>query len=178
MSNNSISHALEDYLKNRQSLDTGSAGLIVEVETNYNFLIIRGSSKDNEFLMHAEELFGQSLPLDFNIFNVGEHVMYWMSPNEWLVASQSDIKELIKEVDYAFLDGTFYQNGELGRDMSDIPHPFVKESMNLFSSLSAIDKRKIHFIHFNHTNPLLIKNSNQQNDVRNKGFKIAKLQMS
>jgi len=98
MSSNSISHALEDYLKNRQSLDAGSVGLTVEVETNYNFLIIRGSSKDNEFLMHAEELFGQSLPLDFNIFNVGEHVMYWMSPNEWLVASQSDIKGLIKNI--------------------------------------------------------------------------------
>ena len=98
MSSNSISHALEDYLKNRQSLDTGSVGLIVEVETNYNFLIIRGSSKDNEFLMHAEELFGQSLPLDFNLFNVGEHVMYWLSTNDWLVASQYDIKGLIKNI--------------------------------------------------------------------------------
>ncbi len=98
MSINSISHALEDYLNNRQSADTSSAGVIVEVETNYNFLIIRGSSKDNEFLMHAEELFGQSLPLDFNIFNVGEHTMYWMSPNEWLVSSKSDIKRFIKTI--------------------------------------------------------------------------------
>ena len=47
-----------------------------------------------------------------------------------------DIVKLIKEVDYAFLDGTFYKNGELGRDMSEIPHPFVAESMELFSSLS------------------------------------------
>ena len=98
MSINSISHALEDYLNNRQSADRSSAGVIVEVETNYNFLIIRGSSKDNEFLMHAEELFGQSLPLDFNVFNVGEHTMYWMSPNEWLVSSKSDIKRFIKTI--------------------------------------------------------------------------------
>ena len=33
---------------------------------------------------------------------------------------QQDIKQLIKEIDYAFIDGTFYQDGELDRDMSQI----------------------------------------------------------
>ena len=46
--------------------------------------------------------------------------------------------------------------------------------MSLFSSLSKMDKRKIHFIHFNHTNPLLIKNSKEQKTVTSKGFGIAK----
>ena len=89
---------------------------------------------------------------------------------DWTV----DIVELIKTVDYALLDATFYKNGELGRDMSEIPHPFVTESMQLFSGLSTLDKNKIHFIHFNHTNPLLIKNSSEQKNVLNKGFRIAK----
>ena len=84
-----------------------------------------------------------------------------------------DINEMIKGVDYAFLDATFYQDGELERDMSAIPHPFVKESMELFSSLSKIDKQKVFFIHFNHTNPLLIEDSDAHNNVKNKGFKIA-----
>ena len=44
------------------------------------------------------------------------------------------------------------------RDISKIPHPFISESINLFSKLSKIDKQKIHFIHFNHTNPVLSKN--------------------
>ena len=39
--------------------------------------------------------------------------------------------------------------------MSEIPHPFVAESMDLFSELGKADKSKIHFIHFNHSNPLL-----------------------
>ena len=90
--------------------------------------------------------------------------------NAWGV----DIAELIKTVDYAFLDGTFYATGELGRDMSTIPHPFVKESMKLFSSLSKNDKQKVHFIHFNHTNPLFIINSEAQYEVKNNGFNIAK----
>ena len=84
------------------------------------------------------------------------------------------ITELIKKVNYAFLDATFYKNGELKRDMSEIPHPFVEESMRLFSKLSENDKEKIHFIHFNHTNPLLQEGNNAQKEVLKKGFNLAK----
>jgi pyrroloquinoline quinone biosynthesis protein B len=87
---------------------------------------------------------------------------------------ETNICELIQKVDYAFLDATFYKNGELKRDMSEIPHPFVEESMALFSTLSDTDKQKVHFIHFNHTNPLLIEGSTAQKEVLKKGFNIAK----
>jgi pyrroloquinoline quinone biosynthesis protein B len=87
---------------------------------------------------------------------------------------ETNIIELIKKVDYAFLDATFYKNGELKRDMSEIPHPFAEESMALFSTLSDSDKQKVHFIHFNHTNPLLIEGSTAQKEVLKKGFNIAK----
>jgi pyrroloquinoline quinone biosynthesis protein B len=87
---------------------------------------------------------------------------------------KTDITELIKKVDYAFLDATFYKNGELKRDMSEIPHPFVEESMELFSELPENDKQKVHFIHFNHTNPLLIEGSTAQKEVLKKGFNLAK----
>ena len=84
------------------------------------------------------------------------------------------ITELIKQVDYAFLDATFYKNGELKRDMSKIPHPLVEESMALFSELSKKDKKKIYFIHFNHTNPLLREESKAQKEVVKKGFNFSK----
>ena len=84
-----------------------------------------------------------------------------------------DIVSLIKNVDYAFLDGTFYQEGELNRDMSMIPHPFVKESMGLFNHLSKDNKKKIFFTHLNHTNPLLIKGSEEQLEVLNNGYNFA-----
>jgi pyrroloquinoline quinone biosynthesis protein B len=87
---------------------------------------------------------------------------------------ETNITELIKKVDYAFLDATFYKNGELKRDISEIPHPFVKESMGLFSDLTETDKQKVHFIHFNHTNPLLIEGSTAQKEVLKKGFNLAK----
>lgn len=91
--------------------------------------------------------------------------------NKW----NRNIKEEIRKVDYAFLDGTFFENGELpGRDMNQIPHPFVEESMQLFADLSKEEKSKIHFIHFNHTNPLLQEGSPAQQKVETAGFKIAK----
>ena len=60
------------------------------------------------------------------------------------------------------MDATFYKKGELKRDMSDMSDPFVEESMGLFSDLTETDKQKVYFIHFNHTNMLLIKGSTAQ----------------
>ena len=88
---------------------------------------------------------------------------------------EKDIRAEIKKVDYAFLDGTFYQNGELpNRDMSQIPHPFIEESMNLFSDLEELERKKVHFIHLNHTNPLLRKNTKEYRDFESSGFNLAK----
>ena len=88
---------------------------------------------------------------------------------------ETSIEELIKKVDYAFLDATFYDGSELpNRDMNAIPHPFVVESMDRFSGLSPEDKKKVYFIHFNHTNPLLNENSTAVKTVQANGFKIAR----
>lgn len=85
-----------------------------------------------------------------------------------------NIAEQVKLVDFALLDATFFANGELpGRDMSEVPHPFVEESMQLLSHLSRQNKAKVIFIHFNHSNPLLIKNSHAQQQVLKNGFKFA-----
>lgn len=87
---------------------------------------------------------------------------------------KGDLKELIKRVDYAFLDATFYKNGEIpNRDMSEIPHPFVEETIELLKDLPAKDKAKVIFIHFNHTNPLIKKNSTERRETLRKGFRAA-----
>ena len=83
------------------------------------------------------------------------------------------IQNSIKDVDLALLDGTFYKNGEIvGRDMSEIPHPFVEESIILFSDFTLADKRKVKFIHFNHTNPMM-RNTKERKEVERLGFTIA-----
>jgi len=84
------------------------------------------------------------------------------------------IVDLINSVDYAFIDATFYDEKEINyRDISEIPHPFVIESMKLFEGFSKEEKSKIYFIHLNHTNPLLDNNSSEYKDLISKGYNVA-----
>jgi pyrroloquinoline quinone biosynthesis protein B len=91
---------------------------------------------------------------------------------------RTDIVSLIKEVDHALIDGTFFSAAEVGnRNIAEIPHPLVQESMQLFASLPAKEKEKVIFIHFNHTNPLLNKDSDEVKILKRKGFKIAAINL-
>ncbi len=93
--------------------------------------------------------------------------------NKWNLWDRSIIDE-VRNVDYAFIDATFFDGDELpGRDMSEIPHPFVVESMGLFESLPEAEKRKIWFIHMNHSNPLLDPGSTAYLTVTGAGFNVA-----
>ena len=85
-----------------------------------------------------------------------------------------DVRDIIRDVDYALLDGSFFADGELpGRDMSAIKHPFVSESMELFEGLTDDEKARVIFIHFNHSNPLLIDDSEERALVEKQGFRVA-----
>ncbi|OSZ82887.1 pyrroloquinoline quinone biosynthesis protein PqqB [Chitinophagaceae bacterium IBVUCB1] len=80
----------------------------------------------------------------------------------------------VKAVDFAFIDATFYNEAELpGKRMEEVPHPFVSETMQLFTNEADYVKSKIHFIHINHTNPLLWRKP-AEDSVRKQGFNIAK----
>lgn len=83
------------------------------------------------------------------------------------------IEDWISAVDYALLDGTFFGPGELpGRKMSEIPHPFIVESMKRFSTLPASERAKIFFTHLNHSNPAANPGSDEARQVREAGFSI------
>lgn len=88
---------------------------------------------------------------------------------------EMSLEDLLKEVDYAFLDATFYSEDELpGRDLAEIPHPTVRESMDLLDTLPGSEHSKVYFIHMNHTNPLLLENSPETKAVLEKGYNIAR----
>ncbi|QPH39303.1 MBL fold metallo-hydrolase [Pedobacter endophyticus] len=92
--------------------------------------------------------------------------------DKWSKWNKSVIDE-VKKVDIAFLDATFYTNTELGnRAITEVPHPLVSETMDLFQKENKEVKGKIFFIHFNHTNPLL-RDATQQKTVLQKGFNLA-----
>lgn len=93
--------------------------------------------------------------------------------NKWDLWNK-DIVDEVKKVDYAFLDATFFKDGEIDRPMSEIPHPFIEETVALFQNESVETKNKIIFIHFNHTNPILQPNSEERKLLEQKGFRAAK----
>jgi len=87
---------------------------------------------------------------------------------------ETGIEDVIARVDVAYVDGTFFENGEIpGRDMSEIPHPFIEESMKRFSSLPASERAKVRFIHLNHTNPALVPDSEARRRIEERGFRVA-----
>ena len=85
-----------------------------------------------------------------------------------------DIIEEVKKVDYAFLDASFFRDGEISRPMSEIPHPFTTETTSLFENESVQTKSKIYFIHFNHTNPAILDSHHLKDSIMNLGFNFAK----
>ncbi|WP_456866830.1 MBL fold metallo-hydrolase [Galbibacter sp. BG1] len=111
----------------------------------------------------------------YTIIGPEKSVLFIPDIDKWEKWEESII-EKVKQVDYAFLDATFFDAEEVNnRDVSEIPHPFVIESMSLFSDLKVSEKKKIHFIHFNHTNLLLNPESKQTKEVLQKGYKVARL---
>lgn len=84
------------------------------------------------------------------------------------------IESWIRRVDAAYLDGTFFADGEVpGRAMSEIPHPFIEESLERFSRLPLAERRKIRFIHLNRTNPALFPDSEAAKAIRDAGMRVA-----
>ncbi|MEN8247634.1 MAG: MBL fold metallo-hydrolase [Bacteroidota bacterium] len=109
----------------------------------------------------------------YKIMVNGKTVLFIPDIDKWQKWDRNIVKEVDK-VDYAFLDATFYDGDELpNRNMSEIPHPFVVETMDIFSSSSDSIKNKIYLIHFNHTNPLL-RNDEAYNKVILQGFNVAR----
>ena len=109
----------------------------------------------------------------YKIYGPNKTVLFIPDIDKWYLWEKSIIDE-IKQVDYALIDATFYDSKEVNyRDLSEIPHPFVIESMELFDSINYVEKNKIFFIHLNHTNPLLDKDSVQYKFVKGKGYNVA-----
>lgn len=123
---------------------------------------------------HRDEF---SETVGFVIESSKKKILFIPDIDKWEKWERNIINE-IEKVDIALLDGTFYANGELqGRDMSEVPHPFVEESMKMFAGLPDSVRSKIVFIHFNHTNPLLKKESTEKTKLKKAGYSVAEQEM-
>ena len=86
-----------------------------------------------------------------------------------------DLSQLTQEFDFLLIDATFYNSKEINRDISEIPHPLVTETIDLLNGLSIENRNKVYFIHMNHTNMMLDPDSELSKLITSKGFNIARL---
>lgn len=110
----------------------------------------------------------------FKIIGAKKSALYIPDIDKWKIWEKSIVKE-VKAVDYAFIDGTFYEDGEINRPIHEVPHPFISETVSLFKDEPVSVKEKIYFIHLNHTNPAHNKTSAQRIFVEKQGFHFATL---
>ncbi len=128
--------------------------------------------KVTPFLVPHRDEFSETV--GFIIHGPNKSALFLPDIDKWSRWNQS-IEKMIEAVDIAYLDGTFFENGEIpGRDMALIPHPFVSESIRRFSPLPATERKKIRFIHFNHTNPVLQAANAATRKINQAGMAIAK----
>ncbi|WP_103070821.1 MBL fold metallo-hydrolase [Aquimarina sediminis] len=92
--------------------------------------------------------------------------------NKWSLWEKNIVDE-VKKVDYAFIDATFFKEGEIPRPMAEVPHPFIEETIDLFKNESELVKSKVIFIHFNHSNPVLQKHYKGRTDLEQEGYRFA-----
>jgi len=57
--------------------------------------------------------------------------------------------------------------------MSEIPHPFVSESLARFAKLPESERRKVVFTHLNHTNPAALPGTPERRAIEAAGMRVA-----
>ena len=119
---------------------------------------------------HRDEF---SETVGYKIIGKNKSALFIPDIDKWDLWDKSIVDE-VKSVDYAFLDATFFSGEEINRSMSEIPHPFISETINLFKDELLEIKNKIYFIHFNHTNPVLNNKLHLKDSILKLGFNFAK----
>ena len=106
----------------------------------------------------------------------GVNLLFMPDHDSWAeTLGEASIREWLAtlEVDIALLDGTFWDAQELPhRDMSEVPHPTVTESLERLGERETEDP-DIRFIHLNHTNPLCNPDSSEVAELAASGWALA-----
>ena len=109
----------------------------------------------------------------FRIAGPNRSVLYIPDIDKW-ERWERPIETMLGDVNVAYLDGTFFDSDEVpNRDMAEIPHPLITETMHRLRSLPAAERAKVRFIHLNHTNPALQAGSAQRRMIEAAGFRVA-----
>lgn len=165
---------MESYLRNNGpwSQLVGNQNISLQALNNEQPISLTSNLSIIPFVVPHRDEYSETV--GFKIIGPNKKVLFIPDIDKWHKWETNIIDE-IKKVDYAFLDAGFFSEKEIdNRDISEIPHPSVLESMELFADLPSEEKNKVWFIHMNHTNPMLNPESEQSKLVLSKGYNIAR----
>jgi pyrroloquinoline quinone biosynthesis protein B len=137
---------------------------------NDSTIVLNNQLKVTPFLVPHRDEFSETV--GYKISGPKKTALFIPDIDKWHKWKRSIIEE-VKKVDYAFLDATFFNQKEVKRAMTEVPHPFIEETASLFKNESIETKNKVIFIHFNHTNPALLKESKEKSALEKLGFRFA-----
>ena len=123
------------------------------------------------FLVPHRDEFSETV--GYKIESSKKSVLFIPDIDKWSRWERNIIQQ-VKKVDYAFIDATFFDQKEVKRAMTEVPHPFIEETISLFKNESLATKNKVIFIHFNHTNRTLQKENKERKKIEKLGFQFAK----
>jgi len=123
------------------------------------------------FLVPHRDEFSETV--GFRIEGPQQKILWLPDIDKW-EKWKTPLEKALKDVDIAYLDGTFFANGELpGRDMSKIPHPFIAETIHRLKDQPDVVRAKVRFIHLNHTNPAHNPKSTAAKAIHAAGMRVA-----
>ena len=165
---------MDSYLRNNGpwSQLVGNQNISLQTLKNKEEISLTSKLSVIPFLVPHRDEYSETV--GFKIIGPNKKVLFIPDIDKWY-KWETNIVDEIKQVDYAFLDAGFFSETEIdNRDISEIPHPTILESMELFDSLSSTEKDKVWFIHMNHTNPMLNPESEESRLVISNGYHIAR----
>ncbi len=80
-------HALEDFMRRRAATTVAHPAVTVNVQTNLDYINLRGCAGDPEFRDAVESVLQQGLPLTPNTWTKGPQSVYWLATDEWLIVA-------------------------------------------------------------------------------------------
>lgn len=142
----------------------------VDVTPGEPFVLGDGISVTPLRVPHRDEF---SDTVGFVIRARGLDVLYLPDIDKWS-RWERPLEEVLDEVDLALLDGTFFGPDELpGRAMSEVPHPFIVETLKLLEDAPASVRAKVIFTHLNHSNPAADPESFEASIIAMSGARVA-----
>lgn len=122
------------------------------------------------FLVPHRDEFSETV--GFRIAAGGKSLIFIPDIDKWSKWPKK-LEDIVRANDFVLIDGTFYADGEIPRPISEVPHPFVSETVDLLKELPSKEKAKVRFIHFNHSNPLVQGDKKKIKELRKNGFSAA-----